>query len=407
MTIASMPAPREFIFGSWRAVSVLGVTEILSWGVLFYPPVLTIPLIAADHGWSKSFAMGGFSVGLFVGGLVSRYVGALIDRFGGHVVMTCGSLIGAIGLSALVFAPDLYSYYGGWMVLGVAMAASLYDPAFATLGRIFGKNARAPITALTLAGGFASTVSWPATQILIDGIGWRGAYLAYAGLLALLAAPLHAFALPRERALQNLGWEAGAEPLAAESKPPSVLVPRGIAFLLVAAAFSFYAFVPSALSAQLLAIFQRFGLTPATAVAIGMLFGPAQVLARICELGFARHVHPLWVARFSIGLLVAAFALLLLLHFSAPLAACFAVMYGMANGLMTIARGTVPLALFGAHGYGRIVGRIGGPFLVVQAVAPVCLSYVAERASDGMALLVVSAFAVAALLCFSAMWRPD
>ncbi|HXW41399.1 MAG TPA: MFS transporter [Xanthobacteraceae bacterium] len=403
-----MPAPREFVFGAWRAVSVLGVTEILSWGVLFYPPVLTVPLIAADHGWSKSFAMGGFSVGLFVGGLVSRYVGALIDRFGGHVVMPCGSLIGTVGLGGLVFARNSYSYYGAWMVLGVAMAASLYDPAFATLGRIFGKNARAPITTLTLAGGFASTVSWPATQILIDAIGWRGAYSVYAALLALVAAPLHAFALPRERVVQDAGGKVSGEPLAAaESKPAAVLAPRGLAFLLVAAAFSFYAFVPSALSAQLLAILRRFGLDAATVVAIGMLFGPAQVLARIFELGFARHVHPLWVARFSVSLLVAAFAFLLLLHFSAPLAACFAIMYGMANGLMTIARGTVPLALFGASGYGRLVGRIGGPFLVVQAVAPVCLSYVAERGSDRMALLVVAAFAAAALLCFAAMRSPD
>jgi MFS family permease len=406
MIIADMPAPREFIFGPWRAVSVLGVTEILSWGALFYPPVLTVPLIAADHGWSKSFAMGGFSVGLFVGGLVSRYVGALIDRFGGHVVMPCGSLIGMLGLGGLVFARDAYSYYAMWMVLGVAMAASLYDPAFATLGRIFGKAARAPITTLTLAGGFASTVSWPATQILIDAIGWRGTYLVYAALLGLVAVPLQAFGLPRARAQPDPAEKASAEPSAVESKPVPALAPHGVAFLLVAAAFSFYAFVPSALSAQLLAIFQRFGLAPATVVAIGMLFGPAQVLARIFELGFARHVHPLWVARFSVGLLVAAFALLLLLHFSAALAACFAVMYGMANGLMTIARGTVPLALFGASGYGRLVGRIGGPFLAVQAVAPVCLSYVAERGSDRMALLVVATFAAAALLCFAAMRRP-
>jgi MFS family permease len=403
-----MPAPREFIFGPWRAVSVLGLTEILSWGALFYPPVLTVPLIAADHGWSKSFAMGGFSVGLFVGGLVSRYVGALIDRFGGHVVMPVGSLIGTIGLVGIGLATNSYSYYAMWMLLGVAMAASLYDPAFATLGRIFGGNARAPITALTLAGGFASTVSWPATQFLIDAIGWRGAYLVYAALLALVAAPLHAFALPRGRVLQHADVKADSEPtLAPELKPASVLAPHGLAFLLVAAAFSFYAFVPSALSAQLLAIFQRFGLAPATVVAIGMLFGPAQVLARICELGFARHVHPLWVARFSVGLLVAACALLMLLPFSALGAACFAMMYGMANGLMTIARGTVPLALFGAGGYGRLVGRIGGPFLVVQAVAPVCLSYVAERASDRVALAVVAAFAAAALLCFAAMRRPE
>lgn len=407
-----MPCPRAFIIGPWRAVSVLGVTEILSWGALFYPPVLTVPLIAADHGWSKAFAMGGFSIGLFVGGLASRYVGALIDRFGGHAVMPCGSLLGAVGLVGLVAAPNAYSYYLVWVVLGVAMAASLYDPAFATLGRIFGGNARAPITTLTLAGGFASTVSWPATQMLIEHVGWRGAYLVYAALLAMLAAPLHAFALPRHRAGFDAAPDAGEKPdggqnIAAERKPASVLPPHGVAFVLVATAFSCYAFVPSALSAQLLAIFERFGLAPETVVAIGMLFGPSQVLARLCELSFARRAHPLWIARFAVGFLVAAFALLMLLRFSAPLAACFAVMYGMANGLMTIARGTVPLSLFGAKGYGRLVGRIGGPFLVVQAVAPVCMSYVAERASDAAGLALAAAFAFSAFICFGAIRRPD
>jgi MFS family permease len=402
-----MPSAREFVFGPWRAVSVLGVTEILSWGALFYPPVLTVPLIAADHGWSQSFTMGGFSVGLLVGGLVSRYVGALIDRCGGHVVMPCGSLIGAAGLFGLVYAPNALAYYAAWTVVGVAMAAALYDPAFATLGRIFGKDARAPITALTLAGGFASTVSWPATQVLIDHIGWRGAYLVYAALLALLAAPLHALVLPRQRAAHVFARAAEREPKGAPQTKPAALLPAyGIAYALVAAAFSAYAFVPSALSAQLLAIFERFGLTPTTVVAIGMLFGPAQVLARICELAFGANLHPLWTARLSIGLLVAAFVLLALLPFSGPLAAGFAVMYGMANGLMTIARGTVPLALFGAAGYGRLIGRIAGPYLVVQAAAPVCLSFVAERTSEGAGLALVAAFAVVALLCFAAIRRP-
>ena len=186
-----MPSPRAFVFGPWRAVSVLGLTEILSWGALFYPPVLTVPLIAADHGWSPPFAMAGFSVGLFVGGVCARYVGGAIDRFGGHVVMPVGSLIGAAGLVALVWAPGVASYFAAWITIGIAMAASLYDPAFATLGRIFGSAARAPITVLTLAGGFASTVSWPLTQFLIQTVGWRGAYLVYAALLASLAAPLH------------------------------------------------------------------------------------------------------------------------------------------------------------------------------------------------------------------------
>ncbi len=397
-----MPTPREFIFGPWRAVSVLGVTEILSWGALFYPPVLTVPLIAHDLGWSKSFAMGGFSASLFVGGLVSRYVGATIDRFGGHLVMPFGSLIGATGLVGLVMAQSALAYYAAWMVLGVAMACTLYDPAFATLGRIFGAAARAPITTLTLAGGFASTVSWPATHFLIDAVGWRGCYLVYAAVLAIVAAPLHALALPRGYAERV----APAAPALAVKKSAVLLPAHGLAFVLVATGIAAYAFVPSALSAQLLAIFQRFGLSPSTVVAIGMLFGPAQVLARICELSFARMLHPLWVARFAVGLLVAAFALLALVSFSAAVAAVFAVMYGMGNGILTIARGTVPLALFGASGYGRLVGRIGGPFLVVQSIAPVTLTYVAERFSDAAGLTLVAAFAAAALICFAFIREP-
>lgn len=396
-----MPSPGAFLFGPWRAVSVLGLTEILSWGALFYPPVLTVPLIAADHGWSPAFAMAGFSVGLFVGGLCARYVGGAIDRFGGHVVMPAGSLIGAAGLVGLVFAPGIASYFAAWITIGIAMAASLYDPAFATLGRIFGSAARSPITVLTLAGGFASTVSWPATQFLIQAVGWRGAYLVYAALLAGLAAPLHAFALPRQH--------AGSAPrnVAAAGKETKVFIPaHGFTFVLVAAGFASYAFVPSALSAQLLAIFHRFGLAPGTVVAIGMLFGPAQVLARICELSFARRLHPLWIARAAVALLVTAFVLLALLPFSATLGAVFAVMYGMANGLLTIARGTVPLALFGPAGFGRLMGRIGGPFLVVQALAPVVLTFVADRASDAIGLALVAVFAVIALICFVLIRRP-
>lgn len=394
-----MPKPSAFIFGPWRAVSVLGLTQILAWGALFYPPVLTVPLMAADHGWSRSFAMAGFSLGLFVGGLCARYVGGAIDRYGGHVVMPIGSLIGAAGLTGLVWAPGVANYFAAWITIGVAMAASLYDPAFATLGRIFGGAARSPITVLTLAGGFASTVSWPATQFLIDKVGWRGTYLVYAALLAGLAAPLHAFALPREHASATV--RGATSDRTAKFPAPA----HGLTFLLVATGFAAYAFVPSALSAQLLAIFQRFGLSATTVVAIGMLFGPSQVVARICELSFARRLDPIWTARFAVGLLVSAFVLLAVLSFSATVAAMFAVMFGMANGLLTIARGTVPLALFGASGYGRLMGRIGGPYLVVQALAPVVLTFVADRVSDAAGLGLVAAFALVALSCFMLIRR--
>src|SRR5215831_20933414 len=216
-----MISARDFIDGPWRGVPVLGVTQILSWGTIFYTPVLIVPLIAADRGWSISFAMGGFSVGLLIAGLVAPYVGHLIDRFGGHVVMTIGSLIAALGLFLIARASNPVAYYAVWMLLGVAMAANLYDSAFATLGRIFGVGARRPITALTLAGGLASTVSWPATHMLIEHVGWTGTYFVYAGLLIGIAAPLHALALPRNRFEVEVMVQNGRK------EPTKILPPHG------------------------------------------------------------------------------------------------------------------------------------------------------------------------------------
>jgi hypothetical protein len=192
----------------------------------------------------------------------------------------------------------------------------------------------------------------------------------------------------------------------AQAALPATLPSNGLAFFLVAVAFAAYAFVPSGLSAHLLAMFGRFGLDAATAVAIGTLFGPAQVAARVCELAFARNLHPLLVARFAVSLLVCAFILLVLVQFSVAVALAFAVLFGIANGLITITRGAVPLALFGPIGYGRLVGRIAGPSLVMQALAPVVLAFVIERSSDGMALVVTACFSAVALACFLAIRRP-
>jgi hypothetical protein len=379
---------------------VLGVTQILLWGSLFYPPVLTVPLIAAERGWSLAFAMGGFSLGLFASGLAAPTVGTLIDRHGGHWVMAAGSLIGAAGLVALAYVTDPLAYLAVWAVLGVAMAAGLYTPAFSTLGRIFGAAARQPITTLTLIGGFASTVSWPATHLLLDAVGLRGTFLVYAALLALVAAPLHAFALPREH--------AETRPAAPDAVPPphKPLPASGTIFVLVATAFAAYAFVPSALGAHMLAIFDRLGLDRGTAVAIGALFGPSQVAARLVEFFFAREIHPLLIARFAAGLLVAAFVLIAVFGLSPPTAAAFAIMFGAGNGLVTIATGTVPLALFGPQGYGRLLGRINAPSRILQAAAPLALAFVIERHSDPAALWTVAAFALVALVAFIAVRRP-
>jgi MFS family permease len=391
---------RDYMSGPWRAVPVLGVTQILSWGTIFYTPVLIVPLIAAERGWSISFAMGGFSVGLLTAGLVAPYVGRLIDRFGGHVVMTIGSLIGGLGLFLIVYAARPVAYYLVWMVLGVAMAANLYDSAFATLGRIFGGGARRPITALTLAGGFASTVSWPTTHFLLESVGWRGTYLVYAALLACIAAPLHALALPHTRFEVDMPTQSETEASA------KVLPPSGLPFILVASAFASYAFVPSGLSAHLLAIFARADIDAGTVVWIGALFGPAQVGARLIEFAFGRNLHPLWVVRFALSTLLCAFVMLELLGVSPATAATFALMFGGANGLVTITRGAVPLALFGASGYGRLMGRLAGPFLLVQSAAPLVMAFVVERISDPGALAVAAGFTSVALICFISIRRP-
>ena len=391
---------RDFVHGPWRAVPVLGVTQIISWGSIFYTPVLIVPLIAAERGWSIAFAMGGFSVGLLTAGLVSPLVGRSIDRYGGHLVMTVGSLIGGLGLFLIVQAAQPLAYIAVWMVLGVAMAANLYDSAFASLGRIFGGNARRPITALTLAGGFASTVSWPATHYLIERVGWQGTYLIYAALLVAVSAPLHALALPRHR------HETDGAAAPTTQTPATVLPAHGVMFVLVASAFAAYAFVPSGLSAHLLAIFGRAGIDAGTVVWIGALFGPAQVGARLIEFSFGRDLHPLWVARFALASLLAAFAMLALLGISAATAAAFALMFGGANGLVTITRGAVPLALFGASGYGRLIGRLAGPFLLMQSAAPLVMAFVVERTSDPAALALAAGFAAVALVCFILIKRP-
>jgi hypothetical protein len=395
-----MPSLRDMFVGPWRAVSVLGITQIIAWGTIFYSLVLTAPLIMAETGWSLSFVMGGFSLGLLIAGLVAPFVGRSIDRYGGHGVMAAGALVSALGLFGLAHARSPAVYLAVWMVLGAGLGASLYDPAFASLGRIFGAAARRPITFLTLAGGFASTAGWPATHLLIGAVGWRGTYIVYAALMALVCAPLYAFALPRGRAALDV-------PAGGPTAAPAALLPsRGWAFVLMTAAFTAYAFVPSALSAHLLAIFGRSGIDSATVVIIGALFGPAQVAARLIELAFGRNLHPLLIGRAAVSLLVAAFLLLALFGISVPLAAAFALMFGAANGLVTITRGALPLALFGAEGYGRLMGRIGGFWLVMQSAAPLVMAFVAERASDATALALAAGFAVVALACFAAIRRP-
>jgi MFS family permease len=396
-----MTALRDYVFGPKRAVVVLSLTQILCWGMLIYPPVLTMPQVAADRGWSLAFCMAGFSLALVTSGILSPIVGGLIDRHGGHVVMSTGAVAGACGLALLSVADQRIPYLASWLLIGAAMASTLYDPAFTTLARLFGTGARRQITFVTFAGGFASTVGWPATQVLLQQVGWRGTYLVFAAVMACVIAPLHFLALPRSVAVA--APEVAASPHLAPAHP---LKPEGWTFVLLAAAFALHAFILSGVTSNLLAMLERGGISAATVVTLGAMFGPAQVAARLADFALAGRTHPLWIARGAIALMALAFAMLALVGISVPVAALFCIAFGAANGVMTIARGALPLVMFGAAGYGRVIGRIARPALFVQASAPFVVAAAVERLSDPVVIEIGMAGALLALGCFMAIHAP-
>ena len=388
--------------GPSRAVIVLCITQILGWGALFYPPGLTMPHIAAAHGWSLAQTLLGFSIALGVSGLTAPYACGLIERHGGHYIMSGGALIGALGLLLLPFASHYWLYLASWVLLGVAMACNLYDPAFTALARIFGAASRRPITLVTFVGGLASTFSWPTTQMLIASGGWRAAYFFFAGVMAFIIAPLYAFVLPRNAVYVPPPAAEGA-PVVATAKTIS---PVGLPFLLMASGFACHAILQSGTLSHLLTILQRGGIDASTAVVIGALFGPAQVLTRIADFVSGGRLHPLWLVRIAMGTMVCAFTLLVVAGFSPGIAMTFAVMLGAANGVVTIARGALPLAMFGAVGYGRVVGRIARPAQICQALSPFALAYVIDRWSGAVALEMLIVVALLALACFAMLRKP-
>lgn len=398
-----MAGPKVFSSGPSRAVIVLCITQVLGWGALFYPPGLTMPHIAAAHGWSLAQALLGFSIGLGVSGLTSPFSCHLVERHGGHHVMAGGALIGALGLLILPLADQYWLYLAGWVLLGIAMACNLYDPAFTALTRIFGASSRRAITLVTFVGGLASTFSWPTTQMLIAHGGWRSVYFVFAGVMAFIVAPLYAFALPRNALYAPPPVAEGAAPVKTAAIIPSI----GMPFLLVAAGFAAHAIMQSGTLAHLLTILQRGGIDPGTAVMIGALFGPAQVLTRIADFMSGGRLHPLWLVRIAMALMACAFILLVAAGISPAVATVFALMFGAANGVVTIARGALPLTLFGAVGYGRVVGRIARPAQICQALSPFALAYVIDRWSGQVALELLIGVALLALACFVLLRRPS
>lgn len=376
----------------WRRVCALGVAQIVSWGTLFYTIAVLGAAMRADTGVSDLWLFGSFTAGLFLSGLVSPFVGRQIDAYGGRRVLAAGSLLGAAACAVLAGAQGPVTLLAGWLLAGVAMAACLYDPAFATLHQIAGLSYRRAVTALTLFGGFASTVFWPLSQYLLDTVGWRQTFATYAVLHVALCLPLHVASVPAGRG----AWERtpAAEPGAAP-RPHA-----GPTFVWLAAALSLAAFISSAIAAHLIGLLTATGLSARDAVLIGSLIGPMQVAGRIMEFAFNRHVRALAMGTFAFALMAGALAVFTQVHGIWIVALAFAIPYGWANGIMTIVRGTVPAELFGHHGYGALLGRLALPQFVLKAVAPFALTLLfavdPERARSPVALLLLGLLALGA-----------
>lgn len=388
-----------YFTGPGRAPSILGVTQIIQWGITFYAPTVLAKPITAGTGWSPTLVFGGFSLGLLVAGLLSGTVGRWSDRHSPQRVMGIGSAVSALGLALQGLATHPAVYLLAWLILGLAMRMTLYDAAFAGLARIMGARARRAISELTLWGGFASTVFWPIGYALEQAIGWRGTLLLYAGLALFVTLPLHVFALPAPAA--DEGPANGAPNPAAASTAP--IVPAGdqlVAFVLFAGALALNGFVFSALSAHFVTLLVGLGLAAGAAVTVSATKGPAQVGARVIELFALQRLHPLHLGLITAGLLVVAFLPLWMGNVGFVAALVFALVYGASNGLNTIVRGVLPLMLFGREGYGAMLGRIVAPAFIAQASAPIVFAWVMEAGGSPAALAVGSA---AAALSFAAM----
>jgi predicted MFS family arabinose efflux permease len=368
-----------------QIVAALGTTQTLAWASSYYLPAIVADPMAQTFGVSSTSIFAAFSVSLLISGLLGPRVGRQIDLLGGREVLAISNLLFAAGLLLLATAPNAWMLWLGWLVLGAAMGLGLYDAAFAALGRLYGDGARSSITGITLIAGFASTVGWPLTAWGVAAIGWRYTCVGWALAHLAIGLPLNMLMLP------NLRRSLAASPEDASRKPN---VPMDRIMWLLAFAFAAGWTVSTAMAAHLPRLLEAAGATTAGAVAAASLVGPGQVAARMVEAGFLSRYHPLLSARLAtvchpIGAAV-------LVAGGGWLAMPFTLLHGAGNGVLTIARGTVPLAVFGPRDYGYRLGLLGAPARIAQAGAPLLFGLLIDGYGAGVLY-------ISSLICLSAL----
>lgn len=378
--------------GISRAVPCLGLAQTIAWASSFYLPAILAAPMARDLGMESATIFAAFSAALLLSAPLAPISGHLIDRWGGRSVLMGTNVLFALGLMALSAAQGGASVWVAWLILGVAMGCGLYDAAFATLARLQGAQAAPAIARITLIAGFASTVGWPLSAWMEVQWGWREACWGWAALHLLVALPLNAM-------IGKPGAAADRPASTPSSNPsPAPNTTSTATTWVLALVFAITYFVSVALAAHLPGMLQVLGVSLVAAVTVGALMGPAQVAGRVLEITVLHRLHPIWSARIA----AAGFPLgaSLLLWWGPGLAVAFSILHGLGNGIMTIVRGTLPLAVFGPQGYGRRQGWLMVPTRFLSALAPYLTGLALQYwgAATWWVLLGLSGIALAALL---------
>lgn len=384
------------------SVNALGITQITAWGTSFYCLGVLAKPIAAETGWAISTVFLGFSIALVVMGVISTTVGRLIDRLGARIVMTAGTVIVSAGLFGLAQVRDVATYFVAWAVIGVGMRCCLYDAAFAALVQVVPDRGRLAISYLTLYGAYASTVFWVVGHYFNEAYGWRGTLVIFAIINFAVCLPLNWFGLSwRER-----GNTAADKPAAASPEAPVLTGRRRIVGMaLFALIMSLNGFVFGVISLQLVPLLEAAGLAGAAAVWVASLKGHGQFGGRVIEIFFAKNLRAMTVARIAIGVLPPCLVLLMVARGELWLLVAFTLLLGASQGVITIVRGAVPLALFGAEGYGAVLGLIATPILLVNAFSPTLFALIVDQIGWHNGLYVLLASSILTWLAIELMSR--
>jgi MFS family permease len=375
-----------------RVVAVLSLSQVVSWGCLYYGFAALQASITRDTGWSATAVTAAFSLSQLASGAVGVWVGHHLDARGPRAVMTGASLLAGPGMLVVAAAPSLPWFFLGWLLVGTAMAGTLYPPAFAAVTRWGGESRVRALTTVTLAGGLASTVFAPLAAVVDAWAGWRAAYAVLAAVVLVVTVPLHWRGLDHP-------WPAPDRRQAGDATGGGGVV-RSRAFLLLGAANALAALAAFAVVVNLVPMLREQGLDTRTAAIVLGLGGLGQVLGRIGYPRFAASTGVTARGVWVLGAMAVLTAALALAPVETSLVVVLSLVLGLARGLYTLVQATAVTDRWGPASYGRLNGVLTAPALAASAAAPFAGALLASvTGSYATAFLVLAGVAaVAALL---------